>query len=338
MNHNITSITSKVKNLRFSIIILALLVLVSTTFTIIPPLLISYIIDNYITNGQYEGANIPLVLLFCIYFVQVTASFWSTIKVGNLSQEIIYELCNQVFAKIQTFKLGFFLENKSGDIISRVNNDTRKIDNFLSRYMFDFISSFFVFVGIGLFIFTQSFILATLNWILILILIIFSKVVGNMITKASKEQLESNSNITTFLNQNITNYKAVVVFNQQQNIDNDFKLLIEDNYKKNLKAKILTGMFRPIYNFVGLLAQVMVAIVGIYLVNQQVLTTGVLVGFILYTVQFYQPIVRLASVYSSFQQAKGAWIRICEILDLDKDQGNQILTVSYDNLSKDINE
>jgi ATP-binding cassette, subfamily B, bacterial len=336
MSKNFNRIAPYFKDKKIDLFILIVLVIISTVLVVISPLAISYIIDNFIIKGSYQGMDKYLFILLGIYIIQMFVSYLSTSRVGHLAQAVMYELRGKVFGKIQEFPLNFFLANQSGDIISRVNNDTRKIDNLLSRYIFEFISSFFTFLGIGLFIFTQNVILALCTWAFVIILIVFSRLVGPMVASASKEQLESNAKIATFLNENITNYKAVVVFNQQKTIGQDFNNIAHVNYSKTLKSKILSGMFRPLYNFAGLISQALVATVGIYLVGAGLTTAGTLVAFILYTAQFYQPINRLAAVYGSFEQAVGAWDRINEVFDLDPNNPNQQLTVSDDHKSQDI--
>lgn len=159
-----------------------------------------------------------------------------------------------------------------------------------------------------------------------------------MVSAASKKQLESNAQITTFLNENISNYKAVVAFNQQSNLDQEFRLLAKDNYNKSVKSRILTGLFRPLYNFAGLISQAIVTMVGIYLVSQGLMTTGILIAFILYTAKFYEPVNRLAAVYASFEQSLGAWGRINEVMDMNPKGTNFILSNSKDYETIDIDE
>jgi ATP-binding cassette, subfamily B, bacterial len=323
---------------KLRIFVLLFLVLLSTGLVISQPYLTSYIIDNLIAKLKMEGVQFWLFLLLGCYIFQGITSYISTTLVGQISQTIVASVRNDLFAKIQKLPMQFFLANKSGDIISRLNNDTRKLDNFLSQYIFEFISSFFTFLGIGLFIFTQNVSLAFVSWAMIVILVFFSIIVGPIITRNSKKQLESGSLITSFLNENITNYKAVSAFNQQQNLNSQFKGLIDNYYQRSLKVKLLTGVFRPIYNFAGLISYALVMMFGLYQVSLGNLTVGLVIGFLLYVQKFYEPINRLAAVYSSFQQALGAWSRITEVLELDPEAMDLTLTKPSGSLEKDYME
>jgi ATP-binding cassette, subfamily B, bacterial len=326
------------KGRRVQIALLVVLVIINTVLIVIAPLAIAQIIDKFIVTGKYLEMDKFLIALAVIYTVQTLVNYLSTVRVGVLAQNIMFELRNNIFGKIQLMPMQFFIQNPSGDIIARVNNDTRKIDNFLSRYIFEFISSFFTFVGIGVFIFFQNVTLAFTTWVFVIILIIFSRLIGPLVSAASKKQLESNAQITTFLNENISNYKAVVAFNQQSNLDEEFKDLAQDNYAKSIKSRILTGLFRPLYNFAGLISQAIVTMVGIYLVSQNQMTTGILIAFILYTAKFYEPVNRLAAVYASFEQSLGAWSRINEVMDMDPKGSQFLLSNSKDHEMVDVDD
>jgi ATP-binding cassette, subfamily B, bacterial len=322
----------------WSIFVLFILVLFNTALTISQPYLTAYIIDNFIAKGNIDGMNRWIIILIICFFLQGIVNYISTTTVGKITQGVLMEIRNDLFGKIQNLPMQFFLANKSGDIISRLNNDTRKLDNFFGQYIFEFISSFFVFVGIGIFMFTQNVSLALVAWSMVLILIIFSAILGPIISKNSKKQLESGSLITSFLNENITNYKAVSAFNQQQNLNSQFKTLIDNYYSESLRVRILVGIFRPIYNFAGLFSYILVVVFGLYQVALGNVSVGVVIGFLLYVQRFYEPINRLAAVYSSFQQATGAWSRIVEVFELDPESTNMALTKPSEALEKDYME
>jgi ATP-binding cassette, subfamily B, bacterial len=329
-------ITPFLKGKVVSIILITVFVLINTVLIIANPLIIAFIIDNFIRTGNLDGMNPYLVLLLISIFLLALVNYLSTTLVGKLSQSILLEIRIKLFDKIQDFPMQFFLVNKSGDIISRLNNDTRKLDNFLGQYIFEFISSFFTFIGIGLFIFTQNLQMSILAWAMVIILVIFSRLIGPIVANSSKIQLESNSQITSFLNENVTNYKAVSAFNQQHTLNKQFEDLSKDNYLKSLKVKLLIGIFRPIYNFAGLISQVLIVLFGFYQVTMGNISIGVLISFVLYTQRFYEPINRLAAVYSSFQQAVGAWSRIVEVLELDKQSIDLALTNDTSHQERDV--
>jgi ATP-binding cassette, subfamily B, bacterial len=333
---NIRPFLQYFKGQKKQLISILILVIISTILQVANPWAVSSIIDNFIAKNNVRGMDMYLVIFVFTIILLAGVSYTSTTMVGNLAQLIVFQLRQDVFNKIQQMPAQFFIVNNSGEIISRINNDTRKIDTFLSRYIFEFISSFFIFVGIGLFIFTQNWIMALVAWAMVIVLIIFSQLVGPAVKQASKDQLQNNGQLTTFLNENIGNYKAIVAFGQQETILNSYKDLVDQSYHLSFKARLLAGIFRPIYNFAGLISQTMVIAVGLYLVSQGQASTGILISFIFYINRFYEPINRLAAVYASYQQAVGAWSRIQEVLSMSPQASNLIINQSADHLELDI--
>ncbi|MGL4759690.1 MAG: ABC transporter transmembrane domain-containing protein [Patescibacteria group bacterium] len=337
-NKKILDFLAYFKNDKSLLFIIFALVLTTSAINVAIPFVISFIIDDLIKNQQKQALIIVSILTIGGFLVLSIMSYYSTTLVGTLSQRILNNLRKDLFLKIQSLPLIFFVQNTSGDIISRLNNDTRKLDNFLSRYVFEFAATFFTFLGIGLFVFYLNVKLAILTWLGVLILIIFSYFVGPHVAKASKASLKINGDITTYLNDNISNYKAVVAFDQQEQVNSGYANLVDESFQKAVISKILTNMFRYIYNFAGILTQGFVLLVGVSMLNNGEISTGVLLSFVLYTQRFYEPLVRLAAVFGAYQQAFGAWSRVHEVFELDASNGLLLLNYDPSHLVKDIDE
>ena len=71
---------------------------------------------------------------------------------GRVGQRMLFNLRNSVFNKLQDLPIDFFNQNKAGDLISRVNNDTDKINQFFSQSLVQFLSSIFTMIGAGIFL------------------------------------------------------------------------------------------------------------------------------------------------------------------------------------------
>lgn len=318
--------------------VIFLLVIATTSINVIVPYFTALTIDNYIANQNKTAIDTISIIASVVFLFLAFCSYNSTLIVGTLSQTVLNQLRIDLFTKIQSLPMQFFIQNSSGDIISRLNNDTRKLDNFLSRYIFEFISTFFTFIGIGLYIFTQNIQLALYTWLGVIGLIVFSAIVGPYVRKASQDQLQINSEITTYINTSITNYKAVVAFNQQSNIAQNYETLVTISFWKSFKSRFLTGMFRNIYKFSGIVTQGIVLLIGVSLISKGEIKAGILLSFVFYSQIFYEPLVRLAAVFGAYQQAFGAWSRINDVFELDPKNPNLKLNQDTNHQTKDIDE
>ncbi len=92
-----------------------------------------------------------------IYLLNLAAVYLRTILMGGFGQHLLFTLRNAIFNKLQELPVAFFAQNKAGDLISRVNNDTDKLNQFFSQSLMQFVSSIFIIAGSGIF-------LIVLNW------------------------------------------------------------------------------------------------------------------------------------------------------------------------------
>jgi ATP-binding cassette, subfamily B, bacterial len=298
-------------------LVLALVaVLINSSSTILTPYLISLSIDSYISQKNLEGLQVILFLLILIYILSCIFSYIQTRVVGNLTQKILYQLRNDLFARIQAFPLTFFNQNSAGDIVSRLNNDTDKLNTFLSQSVFQFVANFVTFVGIGIFIFFLNWQLSIVVWIAVIFVVAISRFLSPYIVTANKEALVNNSDMVSFLDENLNNFKALVVFNKQDYLAQEFKRINTDNYKKNSISQILNNIFNPIYTFSSNIAQILVLFAGFWLVKNTNLSIGLLIAFIAYTQKFYSPLRILGSVWGTLQEAVAAWGRIQTVLKM----------------------
>jgi ATP-binding cassette, subfamily B, bacterial len=324
----------KVKSQKKSVWLLVGVIIISSVCSLLLPFYTALLIDN-LKNNTFLGFG--LAYLF-VLVIKLVTSCLSTVIGGRLCQEVIYSLREVVFAKIQSMPVLFFVNNQSGQIIARVNNDTRKIDNFLSQYIFEFISSFFSFVLIGMFIFWVDLRIAILVWLLILFTGFVTLLLSKQTKKASYQKLETDGKLITFINENVSNYKAILALSGQSMINTEFTDLVEVVYTKTLKSKLLVGILRPFYNSLSLIAQICVVGFGVYLVGLNLVTIGTLISMLLYTQKLFEPLTRLSAVFGSLNQARGALARLDELLILNPDDQNPILHNSQDSFLDDNNQ
>src|ERR1043165_9917455 len=73
---------------------------------------------------------------------------------GGVGQRMLFTLRNAMFTKLQSLPVAFFNANKAGDLISRINNDTDKLNRFFSQALMQFVGNFFIMLSAGIFLLT----------------------------------------------------------------------------------------------------------------------------------------------------------------------------------------
>ncbi|WP_432707994.1 ABC transporter transmembrane domain-containing protein, partial [Pedobacter sp.] len=94
-------------------------ILINSGLLLLGPFLIGYAIDHYIRTGQYRGLLIFTGILLVMYLITLITGYLQTKLMGGVGQRMLYTLRNAIFNKLLTLPVGFFNQNKSGDLISR---------------------------------------------------------------------------------------------------------------------------------------------------------------------------------------------------------------------------
>ena len=124
----------------------------NSLLSLLSPLLIGYTIDHYVQTKQYHGVLVFAGILLGMYLVTLLTGYLQTKLMGTVGQRMLFTLRNSVFNKLQELPVDFFNQNKAGDLISRINNDTDKLNQFFSQSLMQFMGSIFTMVGSGIFL------------------------------------------------------------------------------------------------------------------------------------------------------------------------------------------
>jgi len=137
---------------RTQLIISITAILVNSSANLIAPALIGYTIDTYITTKNINGVIIFSLILLSLYLIAYIANYIQIRVMGQVGQHILFKLRNSIFSKLQELPIAFFNQNKAGDLISRINNDTEKLNQFFSQAIIQFIGIVFIIFGASIFV------------------------------------------------------------------------------------------------------------------------------------------------------------------------------------------
>ena len=113
------------------------------------------------------------------------------IMMGGIGQHMLYSLRNSVFHKLQELPLDFFNQNKSGDLISRINNDTQKVNEFFSQSLMRFIGGIITMTGAGILLLAINLPLGLAALSPALLLLVFTKIISPWIRRKNEASLKS---------------------------------------------------------------------------------------------------------------------------------------------------
>lgn len=285
--------------------------------TMLTPYLIGYTIDHYIQAGQYQGVLTFAGFLLVAYIIWAGTEYLQTKLMGGVGQRMLYSLRNAVFNKLQQLPVAFFNQNKSGDLISRINSDTDKVNQFFSQSLMQFVDSIFTMLGAAIFLLSINVKLGAASLVPAVLILLFVQLVSAWVKKKNAASMKSTGDLSAEIQESLHNFKTIITFNRRDYFRDRFDGANEQNYKASVGAGLANNVFTPVFTLFSNVAQLIVLVYGIYLITHGEFTVGLLISFIAYVQNFYFPLRQLAALWAGFQAAMAAWDRIAVILGLE---------------------
>jgi ATP-binding cassette subfamily B protein len=290
---------------------------IAAVLSLLGPLIIGHTIDKYIQTKQFHGVLVFSGILLVMYIISLFAGYIQAKLMGTVGQRMLYTLRNSVFAKIQELPLDFFNQNKTGDLISRINNDTDKINQFFSQSLMQFIRSIMIMIGAAIFLLSINFPLGAAALAPAIIIWFFTRFVTPWVKRRNAENLKSIGLLSAEVQESLNNFKVIVAFNRRDYFRKRFEEVNRNNYSTSVKAGIANNLIAPVFTFFSNIGQLIVLAFGIYLISTGHFTVGLLISFLAYINNFYHPLQQMAALWANFQLALAAWDRILIILNLE---------------------
>ncbi len=294
-------------------------VLVNAAFNLLGPFGIGYAIDTYVIPHNYPGLLMAAGVLFVIFAISYASNYVQMRVMGGVAQRVLWDLRDNLFRKLQELPLAFFNENKAGDLISRVNRDTDRVNDFFSQGLMRFVGNIFIVAGAGIFILSIQWKLGVAALIPGVFIFIFAQLVSGWVGRVNKKSLTAGGLLSGEIQESIANFKIILAFNRRDYFKKRFAETNTTNFKAAFRAGIANELFTPVFEWMGNIALIIVLGFGIYLIASGDLAVGLLVSYVIYVTRFYDPLREMARLWGTLQAALASWDRIGLILALKND-------------------
>lgn len=292
-------------------------ILVNAVLSLLGPYLVGHTIDNYIQTKHYHGVLVFSGIILSLYIMAFFVNYSQMRLMGGIGQRMLFSLRNALFNKIQELPVDFFNQNKVGDLISRINNDTDKVNQFFSQSLMQFIGSIITMIGAGIFLLSINLPIGLAALSPALLVWIFTKTVSPWIRGRNAESMKSIGNLSAEIQESLANFKVIIAFDRRDYFRKRFEEANKQNYIKSVRAGVANNVLVPVYTLAANIGQLIVLSLGIFLIVKGYFTLGLLISSIVYVTNFYNPLRQLASLWANFQVAMACWDRISQILSLE---------------------
>jgi len=330
----IKKILPLMKRERKNIFFAFLAVMVNSGLLLVAPSVIGYVVEKYVRAKIYDGILFFTGVLLIIYICATVTNYLQIRLIGAVGRRTLFRIRNEVFTKVQELPMAFFNQNQAGDLISRINNDSEKLNQFFSQALMQFVGNAFIVFGAAIFILAINARLALAALVPAIFLLVLTRFLSALIKKTNIKSLRTTGEMSAEVQESLDNFKVIVAFNRQDYFNKKFAEINQKNYLASMLAGFANKSLSPLYDLMANFGQLIVLVYGIYLIMIGQLSVGFLISFILYINVFYDPLRQMASLWTTFQTALAALDRIVAILSLESNMS--IISESHQDKNNNI--
>jgi ATP-binding cassette, subfamily B, bacterial len=291
--------------------------IVASMAGLVAPVIIGRAVDVYMRAGDFAGVLRSAGWLLLAFIAGLVATYVQTLQMGKVGRYVLFKLRNALFLKLQELPVDFFNQNKAGDLISRINNDTDKLNVFFAQSLVQLAANAFLMAGAAIFLVSLNLRLGLATLAPAAGVLVLTRLTGRWIKRRNTESLAALGGLSGEVQESMSNFRVIVAFDRLDYFRQQFAGANARNYAAAVRAGLASNVYIPVYGLSYNLAQVIVLAYGAWLIAAGGMTVGLLIGFLLYVNSFYLPLRQLAAVWSSFQLAMASLDRIYAVLSLE---------------------
>ncbi|HEM4733835.1 TPA: ABC transporter ATP-binding protein [Streptococcus suis] len=264
--------------------------------------------------------NGVMLNLFFAYAATVVASLIYTFLFTRIVAHSTNRMRKGLFGKLERLTVAFFDSHKDGDILSRFTSDLDNIQNAFNQSLTQVVTNIALYVGMVIMMFRQDTRLALVTIASTPVALIALVIIIRLSRKYTDKQQAAVSKLNAYMDEKISGQKAIIVQGVQEETIDGFLELNEEVRRTTFKGRLFGGILFPFMNGMSLVNTAIVIFAGSSIVlNDSSLETaaalGLVVTFVQYSQQYYQPIMQVAASWAELQLAFTGAHRIQEMFD-----------------------
>jgi ATP-binding cassette subfamily B protein len=285
-------------------------------------LLVPWIIKNLLaalTDGAAPANTLRLIsqlslLVLAIFAVRAGLTFLRMYLSHVAGWGVVADVRKYIYERMQRFTLRFYEDKQTGQLMTRVMDDTGQFEDLIAHALPDVFVSFVMLVGVLVVIFFLNWRLALLSLIPIPFVVISMRGFARYVRPAFRERQKELGNLNAILNDNLQGIRDIKAFTREEEESKRFNDGIDRHRFLSLKAIRLMSAFEPFVDFSSAMGTLIVIYFGGRLAFNQVLSVPDLVAFFLYLDLLYQPVRTLSGSWEQVQRSLASADRVAELI------------------------
>ena len=295
------------------------------------PLFTGRIVDKF----SVSSINWGMIGIFgAIFLVNALLSGVGLYLLSKIGEKIIYAIRSILWEHIIQLKMPFFDKNESGQLMSRLTDDTKVINEFISQKLPNLLPSVLTLIGSIIMLFIMDWKLTLLTFITIPIFVFIMIPLGRVMQKISTNTQSEIANFSGLLGRVLTEMRLVKVSNTERLELDNAHVNLKKIYNLGLKQAKISAIVQPISGVVMLLTIAIILGFGALEIGTGAITPGTLIAMIFYVIQLSMPLINLSTLVTDYKRAVGASQRIHEIMQ-EPIEPTEALSESKDEIVED---
>jgi len=301
-------------------VILLTIVVTAITEAVTPYILGMEIVAKHILRGDFTGLQTMTLVYLGILAINWVAGAVHTYSTGKMGESMLYGMRSDMFAHLQDLSFSYFDGSDSGDIISRITNDTDSIGEAFTSGIVRVISDILS-LTLTVMVMFRIHVQLTLGSLLVVPIILSVALAFNSRFRAAyRATRDKISDVTSKLEESISGIREIKSFTRERDTLRDFREANLQNLQANIQATKVWGAFFPTMQVIQAVGAGIVMLYGGMLafsgaLGPRELAIGTVLTFLMYVNRFFRPIFELTEFYNTVQSALAAAERIFEFTD-----------------------
>ncbi len=293
-------------------------ILLTTFLGLLNPLIFREIIDNALANKDLGTLNILVLGLVLISLLSGGIRIIQRKLNVSIGEGVIYDLRVSLYHHLQQMSLRFFTNTKTGELMSRLNNDVVGAQNAISNTIVTIITNVITVVATLAVMLTLEWRLTVLGVLVLPFFIVIARRLGKRLQAIARKQMGYNAQMNAMMNEtlNISGALLVKLFGRGEAEVGHFERRAADVRDAGIQRAVLGSQFFVLISLISVIGTAVVYWGGGILVIQDAFTVGTIVAFVTYLTQLYIPLQALTNAPVDFAQSIVSFERVFEIIDL----------------------
>ena len=316
------------------LLIIALISLIE----LIPPLLYRELIDTVLPNRQWGRLNLLALGMISIPIASGLLGVAQRYFNSRVGEGIIYDLRQELYTHLQRMSLRFFTHTKSGDIISRLNNDVVGAQGAIANTIPGLLTNIFTLTSTLAVMLTIEWRLTLLAIAVLPLFVLPARRVGRILREIRRRSMELNADMSSAISETLSVNGALLVktFGRGRYEVDRFGKTNQEVREIGIRQAMVGRWFFLGLSISGALGTALIYWVGGRFVLEDVISVGTIVAFAAYLGRLYGPISSLANVPVEFARALVSFERVFEYLDMPVEIEDKADAVELENVRGDI--